>query len=100
VPLRLSAFGSDHGLPQERFYNLVCLAFGADRVGFADLANYLPSTRTPGCAFEYLRAFATEITAGFTASKRLDPKWQDSDSRSQWTSIRSRLTRLFMQLRT
>ena len=45
VPLRLSAFGSDHDLPQERFYNLVCLAFGADRVGFADLANYLPPTR-------------------------------------------------------
>jgi hypothetical protein len=65
LPLRLSAFGSDHGLPQERFYNLVCLAFGADRVGFADLANYLPPTRTPGCAFEYqtlVRAFAKEIT--------------------------------------
>jgi hypothetical protein len=25
--------------PQERFYNLVCLAFGADRVGFADLCE-------------------------------------------------------------
>jgi hypothetical protein len=65
VPLRLSAFGSDHGLPQERFYNLVCLAFGADRIGFADFANYLPPTREPSCAFEYrtlVRAFAKEIT--------------------------------------
>jgi hypothetical protein len=65
VPLRLSAFGSDHGLPQERFYNLVCLAFGADRVGFADFANYLPPTRVPGCLFEYrtlVRAFEKEIT--------------------------------------
>ena len=30
VPTRLSAFASDHGLPQERFYNLICLALGAD----------------------------------------------------------------------
>jgi Putative metallopeptidase len=60
LPMQLSAFGGDHGLPQERFYNLVCLAFEADRVGFSDLANYLPPTRTPSCAFEYrtlLRAF-------------------------------------------
>jgi hypothetical protein len=65
VPLRLSAFASDHGLPQERFYNLICLAFGADRAGFADLANYLPPTRAPGCQFEYrtlVRAFDKEIT--------------------------------------
>jgi hypothetical protein len=65
VPLRLSAFGSDHGLPQERFYNLVCLAFGADGAGCADLANYLPPTRAPGCPFEYrtlVRAFEKEIT--------------------------------------
>jgi hypothetical protein len=81
VPLRLSAFGSDHGLPQERFYNLVCLAFGADRVGFADLANYLPPTRTPGCAFEYrtlVRAFEKEITPHIDqeiARRVLDTNW-------------------------
>jgi hypothetical protein len=65
VPLRLSAFGTDHSLPQERFYNLVCLAYGADPSGFADLANYLPPTRAPDCAFEYrilVRAFEKEIT--------------------------------------
>jgi hypothetical protein len=65
VPLRLSAFGSDHGLPQERFYNLICLAFGADRVGFADLAAYLPQTRATNCRFEYqtlVHAFDKEIT--------------------------------------
>ena len=65
VPLRLSAFGTDHSLPQERFYNLICLAYGADRVGFADFANYLPPTRAPGCAFEYrtlVRAFEKKIT--------------------------------------
>ena len=30
---RLAAFASDHGLPQERFYNLLCLAFGANKGG-------------------------------------------------------------------
>jgi hypothetical protein len=81
VPLRLSAFGSDHGLPQERFYNLICLAFGADRVGFADLANYLPPTRAPGCAFEYrtlVRAFKKEISPHIdpeTARRVLDTNW-------------------------
>jgi Putative metallopeptidase len=65
IPTRLSAFASDHGLPQGRFYNLICLAFGADRVGFADLANYLPSGRALGCRFEYQmlrRAFDKEVS--------------------------------------
>jgi Putative metallopeptidase len=81
VPLRLSAFGGDHGLPQERFYNLVCLAFGADRFGFADLANYLPPMRTPSCALEYrtlLRAFKKEITPHIDpemAKRVLDTNW-------------------------
>jgi hypothetical protein len=81
VPLRLSAFGSDHGLPQERFYNLACLAFGADRVGFADLANYLPPSRAPGCLFEYrtlVRAFEKEITPHIDqeiARRVLDTNW-------------------------
>ena len=81
VPLRLSAFGSDHGLPQERFYNLICLAYGADRVGFADFANYLPPTRAPGCVFEYrtlVRAFEKEITPHIDqeiARRVLDTNW-------------------------
>ena len=81
VPLRLSAFGGDHGLPQERFYNLACLAFGADRFGFADLANYLPPARAPTCALEYrtlLRAFKKEITPHIdseTARHVLDTNW-------------------------
>ncbi len=81
VPLRLSALGTDHGLPQERFYNLICMAYGADRVGFADLANYLPPTRTPGCAFEYrilVRAFEKAITPHIDqeiARRVLDTNW-------------------------
>jgi len=64
VPTRLAAFASDHGLPQERFYNLVCLAFGANSQEFADFANFLPPTRSPNCSHEYqtlVRAFRQQI---------------------------------------
>src|SRR5260221_9118326 len=66
VQVRLASFAGNHGLPQERFYNLLCLAFGADPVLFADLTQegYLPPTRARNCQFEYQRmaeAFQKEI---------------------------------------
>jgi hypothetical protein len=81
VPTRLNAFAGDHGLPQERFYNLLCLAYGADQVGFADLENYLPQTRAPHCSFEYgmlVRAFEKQITPHVDqemARRVLDTNW-------------------------
>jgi len=67
VQVRLVSFAGNHGLPQERFYNLLCLAFGSNPVLFADLtqAGYLPATRAGNCQFEYLKmadAFNKEIT--------------------------------------
>ena len=64
VQTRLAAFATDHGLPQERFYNLVCLAFGANSQEFADFAGFLPPTRAPNCSHEYqtlVRSFRKEI---------------------------------------
>jgi hypothetical protein len=64
VPMRVAAFASDHGLPQERFYNLACLAFGANSQEFADFVSFLPPTRSPNCSHEYqtlVRAFRQEI---------------------------------------
>jgi hypothetical protein len=57
VQVRLVSFASDHGLPQERFYNVMCIAFGSNPVLFADLAHegYLPATRAANCVREYLR---------------------------------------------
>jgi len=51
----LVAFASNHGQPQERFYNLMCLAYGADPVTFADLTKdgFLPPNRAPSCGYEY-----------------------------------------------
>jgi len=81
---RLAAFASDHGLPQERFYNLLCLAFGANKGEFADAANYLPPTRSPKCSYEYqtlVRAFHKEISPHIDqemAKRVLDTDWLGS----------------------
>ena len=67
VRMKLTAFSSNHGQPEERFDDLMCMAFGADPVTFARLTDngYLPPTRAPGCKFEYdlfASAFHHEIT--------------------------------------
>jgi hypothetical protein len=55
VTLPLAAFSSDHGSPEERFYNLLCIAYGYDAKLFADLVEqeYLPKTRAKNCRYEY-----------------------------------------------
>jgi len=53
VRVRLAAFADNHGQPQERFYNLACLAFGSNPEQFADFESYLPPIRAPRCAYEY-----------------------------------------------
>jgi hypothetical protein len=89
MPTRLAAFASDHGLPQERFYNLICLAFGADRQEFADAAGYLPPTRSPKCSYEYqtlLRAFHKEISPHINqemARRVLDTDWLQAWNRNR-----------------
>jgi hypothetical protein len=48
-------FADEHGLPAQRFYNYLCLAYGADAKLFADVVEkgYLPKERAEGCADEY-----------------------------------------------
>ena len=55
VTSRLVAFSSAHGAPAQRFFNLMCLAFGADRETFGDLVKigYLPEARSRGCRVEF-----------------------------------------------
>src|SRR5260370_23728323 len=47
-------FADEHGLPAQRFYNVLCMAYGADSKLFADLVDqkYLPSEIAEGCADE------------------------------------------------
>jgi hypothetical protein len=63
---KLIGFASNHGQPQERFYNLICLAYGADPATFANLTKdgFLPPNRAPTCKYEYktlAKAFGLEI---------------------------------------
>jgi len=57
VTLKLKAFSSAHSRPQQRFYNLLCIAYGADAAVFAELVakDYLPTERAAGCRHEYRR---------------------------------------------
>jgi hypothetical protein len=55
VTAPLAAFSEVHGPPAQRFFNLLCLAYGADPVLFADFVDkgYLPKTRAIRCKREY-----------------------------------------------
>jgi Putative metallopeptidase len=48
-------FADEHGLPAQRFYNVLCMAYGSDPKLFVDLVDkgYLPKERAEGCADEY-----------------------------------------------
>jgi hypothetical protein len=52
---KTNPFADEHGLPAQRFYNVLCTAYGADAKLFADLVEkgYLPKERAEGCEFEY-----------------------------------------------
>lgn len=56
VPLTESA--NVHELPAQRFYNVLCIAYGADPKLFADVVEkgYLPKGRAEGCDDEYEQA--------------------------------------------
>jgi hypothetical protein len=70
----LAAYSSDHGAPEERFYNLACTAYGYDPKIFAELVDkdYLPEHRAKVCQFEYgnLRfAFRKMITPNINMAR-------------------------------
>jgi putative metallopeptidase DUF4344 len=55
VQKRLEKFASVHGLPEQRVFNGLCLAYGADPVLFADVveSGFLPKMRADHCEHEY-----------------------------------------------
>jgi hypothetical protein len=55
APPKLKDFADEHGLPAQRFYNLLCLSYGKDRKAFADLVDrgFLPPERAELCEDEY-----------------------------------------------
>jgi hypothetical protein len=52
---KLKQFANVHGVAAQRFYNVLCLAYGKDPVLFADMVEkgFLPESRAEGCANEY-----------------------------------------------
>jgi hypothetical protein len=53
--LKKNPYADEHGLPAQRFYNVLCMAYGADPKLFGDLVEkgYLPNERAEGCGDEY-----------------------------------------------
>jgi hypothetical protein len=88
----LQKYSSVHGLPEQRFFNLLCLAYGADPKLFADVVEkeYLPKRRAGNCEYEYqsfARAFRSEIGGPHIdrqmARVVLDTTWLPPQSNSQ-----------------
>src|SRR5215471_3515090 len=70
VSAPLAAFSDVHAAPAQRFYNMLCLAYGADPILFAefvakDSPDYLPKSRALNCKVEY-----EQVTSAFNASIR------------------------------
>lgn len=55
VCVPLIAFADAHSAPMQRFYNLLCIGYGADPPLFSDLVKkgYLPQSRADNCRTEY-----------------------------------------------
>ena len=55
VTMDVKSFSDVHGLPAQRFYNVLCIAYGADKKLFADVVEqgYLPKDRAESCDDEY-----------------------------------------------
>jgi hypothetical protein len=55
APLKLKEFADEHGTPEQRAYNLLCIAYGADAKLFGDFVSkgYLPERRAEFCYEEY-----------------------------------------------
>jgi hypothetical protein len=53
--MTMSKYADEHGTPAQRFYNLMCVAYGADAQLFEDLVakGYLPKDRAEGCEEEF-----------------------------------------------
>jgi hypothetical protein len=88
----LGKYSSVHGLPEQRFFNLLCLAYGADPKLFADVVEngFLPKRRAGNCEYEYqsfARAFRGEIGGPHVdkqmARTILDTTWLPPQSGSQ-----------------
>jgi len=81
--LPLAAFSSNHGQPEERFYNMQCIAYGSDPKLYAGLVEkgLLPEARAKDCKYEFdelRRAFRQQIAPHIDmalAAKVMNMRW-------------------------
>ena len=79
----MTQFANVHGTPAQRFYNLLCIAYGADEdlFGYFVKRGQLPKDRAEDCEDEYEQiayAFETLIAPHIDpelAKKIFDKKW-------------------------
>ncbi len=66
APLAMTQFADAHGTPAQRFYNVLCIAFGADAQLFGDFVEkgHLPKERAEDCKDEYQQVNAYEKLIG------------------------------------
>lgn len=55
VTVPVDIFSDEHSLPAQRAYNVLCIAYGADKKLFADVVDegFLPKKRAESCSYEY-----------------------------------------------
>ena len=79
----MKQFADAHGLPAQRFYNLLCMAYGADPKLFADLVEqkYLPESRAEYCADEYRQV---EYAVNKLIAPHMDQKQRGKVKAKKW----------------
>jgi hypothetical protein len=57
VTMAREAFADEHGTPAQRFFNLLCVAYGSDPKLFADVVKkeFLPEDRAVSCKREFIQ---------------------------------------------
>ena len=83
VSAPLVAFSDVHAPPAQRYFNILCLAYGANEDLFADVVarGYLPKTRAKNCKREYdhvayaFRELVTPHLDQQLARQVLDREW-------------------------
>jgi len=82
VTMRQEKFADEHGTPAQRFFNSLCIAYGADPKLFSDVVErgFLPEDRAIGCQREYVQlahAFETLIRPHIdrNLARKLHKRW-------------------------
>jgi hypothetical protein len=74
VTMSMRKFADEHGTPAQRFFNVLCMAYGADAKLFERIvvSGLLPKDRAEGCEDEYrAAAYAIETLMGRFIDRRL-----------------------------